>query len=239
MSNAIGSLLRARRAQQAEAEVPELQLEPLTIRAHLRNPPLLSAGPVYLDALLLAGLGYCLGGMRGEWIDPSEVASYPLPLAKVETDAGWWYAASCARQTGPVRGHHFHRRPPTDVLLQLSSAKSVEIGTGPDKAFRLRAFRSIAVREMTWTCIGDARRIAPLLLRVVGVGAQSRHHGNVVRWEIEEGGPPFAAYSGDLRLRHLPTRWAAPEEGSRLVSLPLRPPYYRTGVDAVDCWQIG
>lgn len=210
--------------------------EPLTITVHLRCAPILSAGPVYFDAMLQYALGCAMGDERGDWVDPKEVQSQPLPLARVETPRGWWYAASCARAEGPQQHHYFHRRAATDMLVQLTDARTVEIGTGVDKSFRLRAFRRTAQRSMMWTCVGNAAQIAALLPRVVGVGAQTRHHGQIDRWEIARGGPALDEYSRLLALRHLPSGLVTdiPPTGRR-INLPLRPPYYLPGV---DCWQI-
>lgn len=91
---------------------------PLTVTAHLHTPPIVRE-PILLDGVLTGALGISLGAERDDgWAEPEVVYASPLPLARVETPAGWWYAASQATPHGPEQTHHAHRRMPAEHYVR-------------------------------------------------------------------------------------------------------------------------
>jgi hypothetical protein len=212
---------------------------PLTVIAHLGSPAILP-GPLALDAPLYAGVGRRAGALEPSgWADFAAAFDEPLPLARVETPAGWWWAVSAAVPVGPEALAHAHRRPCLEAAARWTSARSVNVAAGPDKALRLPLYYRPGQLALTWTCVGEAAGLLDLLCRVGGVGGRTSHGwGWVDRWTIAEGGPPLADYATDLRLRHLPaaTRPQLPEGHAVSRLLPLRSPYYDRSA-AVPCWQ--
>jgi hypothetical protein len=62
---------------------------PFTVTAHLSSA-CVPNGPLFLDGLLYFGLGSEMGASSpGGWADEVIVWATPLPLARVETEAGW------------------------------------------------------------------------------------------------------------------------------------------------------
>lgn len=219
-----------------------MSLEPLTVTAYLSGPPVLSA-PLLLDGILYGMLGRELYLEQG-WCDDEAlraVADDRMPLARVETAHGWWWAASAVPPWGPEASVYLHRRPPTEMYLRLTDKRSVGI-QGPDKPLRIPKYYRPAMRELRWTCVGDRDRIVQLLGHSTAIGDDRAHgHGHVTRWDVSRGGPPLEDYARDLRLRHLPVEAADPSpEVGRWVTrrrVPLRPPYWDRAA-GVTCWQI-
>lgn len=212
---------------------------PLRVRAELTSAPVMR-NPIYLDALLLYGLGMCMGAARADGIeDPARVLSVPLPLAKVEDDRGWWYAASMVLPHGREQIGYVNRRPATEMLVQYSRAGRIDIGSGPDKALHIPYYRRFEVMSLEWTCIGDPDRIAPLLLQVHRLGALSKAHGWVKRWSVDEdpSAPTLDAYRTDARLRHLPLPCPKTGDGPFRVQIMALTPPYHDRARAVPCLQ--
>lgn len=206
---------------------------PITVEADLSSAPVVT-GPLLLDGILHYAAGCVAAGgelAEGEEFQARVLEIQARALAIVRRHSGLWYAASQATPTGPERRHHLHRRPAISELVRWTTARSVTIGSGPDKALRVPYFTRTAMLRLRWTAYGDPDLVAALLAHVPTVGAKGTHgHGWVRRWEVRRGGPPFSAYWQDVRLRHLP---ASDWQGDvtlvgRLSSklLPLTPPYH-------------
>lgn len=216
--------------------------EPLTVTATLATPPIADR-PIFFDGLLLAGLGEEMGVAQDTWVAAAEVvAAFEAAdvLARVETSAGWWWAASAALPRGPESIGHLNRVPLVEEAGRWTQQRSLNQAAGPDKRLRVPYFARPGWLSITWTCVGDARRVALLLERISGVGRIRGHgHGWVTRWDVVRGGPPLAAYRTDLRLRHLPVALEPTLPPGRVMrrSIPLRPPYYARA-EAVPVWQV-
>lgn len=214
---------------------------PFTVLAHLASPPVL-AHPLMLDALLLAGLGAEMGAAHPSgWAEEAQVLEAVLPLAQVRHPSGlWWYAASQITPHGKEQRDHLNRVPPIRVGARWTSARSLNVASGPDKRMRKPFFYRPGMLRLEWTGVGDRGRVASLLSRVPGVGSQVAHgHGWVRRWEISEGGPDLEAYRDDVAMRHLPEQVSVDMMGGGHISrraVPLRPPYWLRR-KAVSCWQ--
>lgn len=217
---------------------PDGRFQPLTIVADLASP-VVTNHPILFDGILHYGAGAAIGaqspGGLCEQPPPPEIrALWRLPLARCHHHELWWFAASQATPWGPEQRGHLHRRPATDELIRWTTTRTINIGAGPDKALRIPYYRWIAMHRLWWTCVGDIDAIAHLLSWVHGIGNDSTHgHGWVLRWEVMRGGPPFAAYLDDVRLRHLPAvvaegdlRWRG---RATRKHLPLTPPYHERG----------
>lgn len=209
---------------------------PLTVTAHLASPPVVDR-PVYLDGVLLAGLGAMVGD-----VDDAAVVAFAesggLPLARVDTPHGWWWAASAVQPWGREERDHLNRVPLVEEAGRWTTARSVTQGSGPDKRLRVPHYSRPAMLRLAWACVGDPEAVGRLLARVPSVGRLTTHgHGWVTRWVVERGGPPLDAYASSVALRHLPVEVAAdlPDTVSRRL-LPLRPPYHARR-NAVPCWQ--
>jgi CRISPR type IV-associated protein Csf3 len=215
-------------------------MEPLTVRAYLASP-CSPSGPLLIDAILFAGLGASMQLARPDedWIPQDEVFACSLPLARVETPAGWWWAASQATPEGPESMLHAHRRPMSVHAEVWTTAKTLNQASGPDKALRVPVYTRPRWLVPTWTCVGDIDEVAFLLAHVPGVGKRITHgFGWVSRWLVVRGGPPVENYARDVRLRHLPVE-LAPDLPSRVARrrMALRPPYYDR-CNAVPCFQV-
>lgn len=212
---------------------------PLTISAHLHTPPIVRE-PILFDGVLMGGTGAALGASCPDgWADAEDVYATPLPLARVETAAGWWYAASQATPQGPEQTVHAHCRMPAEHYVRWTSERGTNFAAGPDKGLRTRLFTRPAMLAIRWTCVGDRAEIARLLTYVPGVGNRVTHGwGQVARWEVQEGGPGPEAYATDVRLRHLPLATIpAPNVVASIARKRLTPPYWRRD-EAVSCWVI-
>lgn len=212
---------------------------PLTVTAHLHAPPVVR-DPILFDGVLMGGLGASMGASDPSgWVDPEIVYAAPLPLARVETQAGWWYAASQATPRGPEQTHHTHRRMPAEHYARWTGERGTTFTAGPDKSLRIRLFTRPAMLAIRWTCVGDPTEIARLLTHVPGVGNRTTHGwGQVARWEISEGGPELAAYETDVQIRHLPVSTTPEPDGwATIAPKRLTPPYWRRDGTAL-CWVV-
>lgn len=213
---------------------------PLTVTAELLSAPILDR-PVYLDGLLLAGLGELLGSGRADgWEDPERICSFDLPLDRVTTPYGWWWAASGVIPHGCQQVGHLNRVPLVEEAGRWTRQKSINQASGPDKRLRRPYYYRPEMLSLTWTCVGHPSGIAELLARVPAVGQVRGHgHGWIGRWRVERGGPALEAYGRDIRLRHLPAEMPFDRSVGAVTrrQLPLRPPYHRRA-QAVPCWQV-
>jgi len=241
---------------------------PLTVVAKLSSPIAAYPGPLLLDGILCSGYGGKLGSRRADkWEDPAVVCKNvqdgALPLERVTVGNYWWYAASQALPQGKEILRHLHKRIPQMLLEGYTTAKSVDIATGPDKSLRIPQYLRPGWLTIHWSCVGDPDEIADLLWRVPSLGRQSTHgNGWVRQWRLssghvidplmwkgkEDGWTPDASttisYTNDLSLRHIPVELLTtlPKGQIRRHRIPLLPPYH-TGYDpdstrATQCWQM-
>lgn len=245
-------------------------MTPLVVTAHLRSAAR-CAHPLLLDGILFGALGARMGlDAPGGWADPADVVAAveagKLPLDRVTTPAGWWYAASSAAPAGPEETIYVHRRFSQLIWEGYSAGGSVNVSTGPDK--NLRTMKQIRPywRAIRWYCYGNPEEIRDLLWRIGGVGDDVGHGaGAVDLWTLSTGHwcsphgergcgeptgeavPPVQDFEGDLLLRHMPvaqlrTVPLLPGLSIRRHRLPLRPPYHlghdRDAGRLVDCWQV-
>lgn len=215
---------------------------PITITADLASAPVIT-GPLLLDGMLLHAIGAEVGEQSpGGWAALEDVlaqAEESMPLARVKSPYGWWWAASQVTPMGPESRSHRHRRPMFDAALRRGVAGSISHKSGPDKAMRVPQYSRPAMRSLQWTAVGDPGAIGRLLCRVSGVGQATAHgHGWVMGWRVERGGPRVDEYARDVRLRHLPMD-AVERVPPRVTRrrLPLLPPYWRRS-ESVDVWQV-
>lgn len=213
-------------------------MTPLTITAHLTTPPVCDR-PLILDSILYAGLGALRGSQHPSGrADADAVFAEDLPLARVETPHGWWWAASQATPWGSERVFHLNRAPDYDGVARWTNARSMNHASGPDKRLRIPSYYRPQMMEITWTAFGDAEQVGWLLAWVSGVGRLVSHGwGLVLRWSIRREGPGLEAYR-DGSTRHVPVQLPRPEVARVTTrSIPLRPPYYRRR-EGVPCWQV-
>lgn len=223
---------------------------PLLVECELDAAPL-GRRPWYLDALLYWAIGERLGDAHPSGrADPAEVIAAcdagALPLARVDTSAGWWWAASAVWPQGREQMVHAHRRPPIELYRDLTAARSVNVASGPDKALRIPVYRQLDQRRLRWSCIGDEDAVRALVERIPALGSRRTQGHGLVRpgsWRVrpDRSGPALAAYAREVRLRHIPIALApsALVPGARVArrALPLRPPYHGRGEapDAPPC----
>lgn len=215
--------------------------EPITVEAFLVNPAVWT-WPIYLDGLLFHAVGSILGlyapsGWSG--LEDVEAAAEHLPFARIETEHGWWWAASQVAPTGPESTDYAHRRPMFDEALRWGCTGSIQHKTYPDKAIRRPKYLRSSMLRLTWYAVGDMLEVGRLLTRVPSVGSYATHgHGWVRRWAVRRGGPSLQEYTFDLKLRHLPVTLVdhIPDTVTRR-RMPLRPPYWNRAA-AIDVWQI-
>jgi CRISPR type IV-associated protein Csf3 len=104
---------------------------------------------------------------------------------------------------------YVNKRAPVVEYMQLGDGKikSVNTGTGRNKAFRIPQPRALT-RLMRWWCEGDEAEVRSLLGLVTHLGKKrSVGHGKVGRWEVErcEPWPGFPVKRPDgTPMRNLP-----------------------------------
>lgn len=216
-------------------------MRPLRVIAELAQPAVLKQPPV-LDGILLAGVAQIASsGLPGGIMDLAEADALPLPLARVETPHGWWWAASQASLEGPEAVSWAHRRHAGHLAELLPGVDRIDAGGGPDKSLRQPLYYRVLMTRIEWTCIGDADAIGLALSYITGIGHRRTHGwGWVRRWSVEADpdGPTLADYATNVRLRHIPVEAVSgpPRGRVALRMVPLTPPYHQFG-RAVSCWQ--
>jgi CRISPR type IV-associated protein Csf3 len=214
---------------------------PFAVTAELATAPVVT-GPLMLDGLLLFGIGAEMGRLHPSGIvAPEDVIAQPLPLARVEVDDLWWWAASQATPRGREEQGHLHRRTPFDLAARWTSAGAINQAAGPDKMLRVPFYRRVEMLRITWTGVGDPQRVGELLKHVNSVGKlRTQGHGLVRSWTVATDGPPLETYARDIRLRHLPVaavRTIPPRTSASYRLMPLRAPYYEKNA-LVPCLQV-
>ena len=216
-------------------------MRPLQVTAVLAQPAVLKVPPV-LDGLLLAGVAQLACRDLPGGIMPLEEADVlPLPLARVETPVGWWWAASQATLWGREAVSWAHRRHAGNLAELLDGVKTIDTGAGPDKSLRVPLYARVEMMQVTWTCIGDPDAVAAALSYIDGIGARRTHGWGWVRqWMVDDDPKQLQLedYATRPDLRHIPIGAldTLPKGRVRLSQVPLRPPYHHIGA-AVPCWQ--
>ncbi len=214
---------------------------PLLVIAELAQPAILKQPPM-LDGILLAGVAQLASAELPSGImDLAEADRLPLPLARVETPDGWWWAASQASLVGPEGVAWAHRRHAGHLGELLPGVKLIDTGGGPDKSLRQPLYYRVEMTRLAWTCIGDPEQVGRALSYIGGIGHRRAHGWGWVRqWTVQPDpdGPTLKDYEQNVRLRHIPvTAMPTPPRGRvALRMVPTRPPYHRFG-EAVQCWQ--
>jgi hypothetical protein len=150
-------------------------VEPLEITATLAAPLAVPIFPVALDGLLAAVVCERLGLIAGvgEW------QNVEVPLQR--SACGRYHMASVAHYEvhSNLLGYVI-KRPPVVEYMQIGSEKikSVNTGTGRNKAFRIPQPRAL-IDCMRWWCIGD-RDAGPEPRR----GGQSGQ-GGLLGWSLQ------------------------------------------------------
>ena len=199
--------------------------ERLQITAHLRGPISLPAGPMALDALLMAAV--CARDSIPPILDgdPMEI---PIP---VERERGIYLASFsvAAFETHALR--YVNRRHPIEQEQTIGSPKTkrITLTTGPTKSYRIPTETGHVEHDrLDWYCIGEREAIADLLALVLYLGKKrSVGNGAVARWTAapHEGWPGFPVVRDGKPLRPLPLDWPGlvePETATRGMV----PPYW-------------
>jgi hypothetical protein len=218
-------------------------MKPLRVSIQLSSPPVLPYPPM-LDGLLCFAQGTRMASDSGRTIPLEEIEAEGLPLARVESEAGWWWAASQATPYGPETSFHVNYRPSVEAQARWTREKRVNTASGPDKGLRGQHYARIGMLSLEWTCIGDRAEVEALLSWCTCVGKLgTQGHGAIKRISVQEDdtAPPLSAYGEDVYLRHLPVevvRGLPPADAQVLRRvLPLRPPYWRSDLHT-PCLQV-
>lgn len=179
-------------------------MEPLQITATMVSPVAVPLFPVALDGLLAAVICERQGLIAGV----GEFQHIEVPVKRSE--CGRYHLASVAHYESRASVHGYvNKRAPVVEYMHLGNdkIKSVNTGTGRNKAFRIPQPRTL-VDCMRWWCIGDRGKIEPLLALVTHLGKKrSVGHGKVTRWDVERATewPGFPVLRPDgTPLRNLP-----------------------------------
>lgn len=157
-------------------------MDPLQITATLVSPIAVQLYPVALDALLGAAICERLGLMA----TVGEFRHIEVPVQR--SACGRYHLASVAhyRTIASIQGH-ITKRPNVEEfkLLGEPKIKSVNTGTGRNKAYRIPMSKAI-VSTMRWWALADRAEVSELLDLVTHVGKKrSVGNGRVAKWSVE------------------------------------------------------
>lgn len=183
-------------------------LNPLRIACKIQGQLVLSSGSIAIDALLgaaYAKLHRLPPVVSGQQIDP-----LPIPIAR--SKCGRIYLASeCRPAFERHETRYRNRRFPAREALRFTAMKRVDVGSGPQKSYRIPYSAGHVVNDsLEWYCLGDADGIQALLATIHNLG---RHrgvdYGRVLGWQVESCEPwdGFPVLRGGVPLRPLPLDW--------------------------------
>lgn len=203
-------------------------MSPLRVVAELSEPVSFSFGTVALDALLASQVARRDGRPPMRRGEPSDYT----PVPPIAPHPSGYYLASWALpgRLAWSMATHIHKPAPADWYLRLCTGKvrRIDIGTGPDKAYRLPRHRQ-RFTDLTWWCIGDAEAIRLLLLGVTRVGSHRRDGiGKVRSWTVEpcDTWDGFPVMRDGIPLRSLPLDTSGLSTSARSGYAALRFPYW-------------
>lgn len=207
--------------------------EPLAIRCKLRGSAdvVTAAGKVHLDALLAAMVA------RREHLPPildtDDVTPIEIPVER-EPKGRFHLASMLIGQVEHSRLRWVQRRFPLEQAQKLSTMKSVHLGSGAQKNFRIPVeAQRLADDELVGWALGDRAAVAELLCLVTHLGKhRARGSGRVRSWSVEvmtDGatwdGFPVLSPDGDP-LRPLPIDWPHLRTDARREQARLTYPYW-------------
>jgi CRISPR type IV-associated protein Csf3 len=185
-----------------------LQVQPLTVRLHLR-PGARIAGydPVNLDNLLARAV---VNEATAGWGLPDEPGAYRLPvplkcLWRSRAGLPLWAATQFTPVGMSVRDvAYWHKRAQTGAWTGTKSGQFAIKSTAGRWMERRVPLPTVVALEWQAQCIGNPEEIARLLRHITHVGKRrSNGFGEIERWEVEEA-PAFELVAGGALTRPLP-----------------------------------
>lgn len=217
---------------------------PLRITLDMAAPIVSTGHMIHLDAMLAwirTKHAPQTGPKPVAW-EPDECVS--LPLAVMRDGDDWWYRASAVRlEDGATSRAAWSKKWDKDHedLLDLGRASQLTLKLGRNKEARV-PIELIYVPRLVFYAVGEYRRVKKLINRVTHVGAKaSQGYGLIASMTIDklDMDPDFDLdwkTIDDRPARNLPIGFAE-RRGlviDRVVTAPLRPPYWRL-LDAHVC----
>lgn len=204
-------------------------MQPLRIEARLVRAIVNPGRPIALDALLAYAAAMKLDLVQP--MKPDEIEPIELPLER--SKCGRYWMASFSEQVVEERDRaYIVRRPLINEMIDLGadSIKTVHIGAGPNKGYRIPIELGHLVDDrLTWWCIGNADGVKELLSRVHYLGKRRAvGRGKIREWIVgpcEPWGDGFPVARDGRALRNLPADYAGITD-PRLDHQPLTPPYW-------------
>ena len=203
-------------------------MTPLRVTAHVSQAISLR-GPIALDALLMALVARRDGLPPAEMVRAADGALPTLAIPLALSPCARFYLCSHAVPVWQERELRYkNRRAPLAELTHLTDARTLNLGTGPNKSYRVPYETGFLERgRLDWYCDGDAEGIRALLALCSSLGRQRGvGTGRVDRWEVADVDPwpGFPVVLQGAPLRPVPADWDAPE--SVLDEGYLMPPYW-------------
>jgi hypothetical protein len=231
-----GYVPRVTTPQDIQDTTQDARFVPLKITCELMAPAILDMNGCHLDGLLswAAATRY----FEREGIDPLHTNpnlmdwpdDFELPLARWimpltvapvgaddrlyapgTRDVWGWCASQVVTEWLARERLAFRGKSPTDEILRLTDAKSVNIASGRFKSIDL-AHEARHAKTLTWYARGDAAAVRDLLGDIVGVGKKHNVGPGRVRcslegvpqWCVEEVEDDWSVMAQDAPMRNLP-----------------------------------
>lgn len=201
-------------------------MTPLEITARLNGPICMPYAPIALDGLLAWAVA------QRDGIEPAlrtrDLVPIEIPVQR-EPDGRFHLASFAQYEVERREGQWTNRRPPVEHAQLLASPKvrTINIGTGPSKGFRIpREALHLRNDMLIWWCIGEREVIEDLLSLVLYLGRKRAVGlGEVAEWDVSEctTWDGFPVVRGSQPLRPLPPDWPGlvdPEIGYSCITYP-------------------
>lgn len=152
---------------------------------HIRPEPF----PMPLDGIMSTAARVWLG-LPGQ----QSRAAVPIPCAALRpSKSGWVWAASCAREAGPVSREttFWHRRQDHEQIAEMTGGKILKppASNGRYRGMRMPLPLTFAT-SFEWRACGDPEWIEKLLSVISHIGPdKGQGYGRVVEWTVADHGP--------------------------------------------------
>lgn len=199
-------------------------MKPMRVTAIMGEPVCYYGDGLHLDSML----AYAMFRESGLEPDSLEPVDFELPLKKWKFRNFWGWHSSREiadwRKDGKLE---IRKKVEIQKMQEWSSDKSVNVGSGPMKAYNLELPTRQAF-TIHWYCVGDENEVERLLnTHVQHIGKKrSVGMGKVMQWVVDESEKDFSIEKSRQLMRAMPVGFplGCDWSGTRIVGI--RPPYW-------------